>query len=368
MRKCIKKSNTSFIPGYKGLLFCKKALYYNDGEKTHQITNVLNNINPYTKLIMPIQNFTKISFTNSWVSQDYLDKGVAPDLITLHSILIQPRVGFIRLWKSDSSSDFYIEFLDTYNGETVGRPTDRIFKISSNTIELDGDLNFPLNFYSSDMSPRNPSELFRNYLNNSSFQDDVLTYQGEELNLKYIVITMSWQRSVEPNNVEPLTVICLDDGYTGRNWISIQAPETTGQWTGSIMADRFNSRFEDSTRHWNNIISSDYFQEEVDEIGHTEINLGLGDIKLSLEENESNCSISFLSEKDLSERNILLNCKIIASDVVRQFNPAYDINNNIYFSGNAKIELLAYSTFATKQEIFIDNNSKHLLLISQQLF
>ena len=42
MKRIIKKSDVSFIEGYEGFLYCKKALYYNDGEASYKITNILD--------------------------------------------------------------------------------------------------------------------------------------------------------------------------------------------------------------------------------------------------------------------------------------------------------------------------------------
>lgn len=366
MKKLIKRSESPYIPGYNGLFYFNKALYFSDGESSYGITNIVNKHRPFIKLRSSIQNYTKITLTNAGASQSALDSGVAPDMVTRNSIVIQPRLGFIRLWKEPNGT-IYVEFYDTLNNSTVGRPTESIGRAEPyRGMTWTPSLKFETYFYTSDMSQGYATNLFRNYLNRNDFQDGVLNYNGNQLNLQYIDINISWARLAEPGS-NPITWIVLDDGYTGRNWISIPEGSTNARWTGSIMAQRFASSYVNMSNHWDNVINNPAVEEVINVIGTTEINLGLGDVKLIIQDSEEGYSLSFSSQNDISAKNIILNCKIISdSGTVRLFNPINNAINNIYFNGNSKLEILASGNFETKQEIFIDDNGKNLILISQQ--
>lgn len=372
MKRIIKKSDVSFIEGYEGFLYCKKALYYNDGEASYKITNILNQAKPFTKLNIPIQGFTQISFTSAWISQKYLDQGVSPDPITMNSIIIQPRKGAIRIWKEASTGIVYLGFLDVYNNAVFGRPTDLIAKIEPNRGAVwDGNLKFQLNFFSQDMTQGYAVHLLSGYINNESNFQNVgsVTYQGQTYNLPYTDVVISWCRIIDPGvDSVPLTWVVIDNGYTGTNWVPFPENSFTAAWNSSIMAERFKTKFINSAYHWDQVLAGNYASETLAILGETEINLGLGDIKFVLTSFDGGYAISFVSKNDLAARNYILNCKLSTNNYIKQFNLIYHANYTITFNSNAKLLINAFGDYASKIEIFIDTENKQLLFLSQKLF
>lgn len=365
MKKLILRSNTPYIKNHKGFTWCNKVLYMNDDTGAHKVTNLVDTVKPITKLRVPIKDWTKIESMAD--SQSALDSGISPDIITTNAPIIQPRKGFVRLWKQPDNNRIYIQFLDTYNEITVGRPTSSIATAQwwPKDISWDVPLKYALNFFKEDMSQGHAMDLFNNYLYNNTFLDGQLEFQGELLDLQYLDITVSWCRITDPKSA-PLTWIVLDNGYTAEHWVPIPENSTYVAWRDSIMADRFAIQYINSYNHFDQVIENNPIMQEIYINGTTEINLGIGDIKFVLENSNVGYSASFISKADLSEKNYLLNCKIIDGEGARQFSPNRDANNNIYFSGNAKIEILSFGTNATKQEIFINAEGKSLILLTQR--
>ena len=100
--------------------------------------------------------------------------------------------------------------------------------------------------------------------------------------------------------------------------------------------------------------------------GITQISLGIGDIKFTLERSDTDYMISFTGDS-LTSKEISLTCKLIAGNIVKIFNPLKG-TSDIRFSGNSKIEIISRGTYTAKQEIFINDTNKQLMLITEKLF
>lgn len=364
MKRIIKKSNVPFIKDYKGFLYCKKALYYADGEASYKITNILSKAKPFKKSVISIENFTKKSLVDIWASQEYLEQGASPDLITMNSAIVQPRKGAIRIWKEASTGSIYLRFLDVYNNAVLGRPTDLIAKMDSQQETWDGYIKFPLDFFSEDMS-KGHANLFNGYTNNdSNFQNiGPVTYQGQTYNLPYADIVVSWCRI---SNVDSnfFTWVVIDDGYSGINWVPLLKNDLNPKWNKSIMTMRFFERFIDNASHWDNILDGPYTTEILNAPDTVLLFTGLGDVIFVLTYIKDKYSISFKSENSLATRDYILNCKLSADDYIKQFNLIYNTNYTITFNSNAKLLIKAFGDgTAIEQEIFIDIENKQLFFI-----
>lgn len=364
MRKAVSKSS-NIHPKKEGLFIYNHALFMNEKDSSYKITNIIHKIKPFNKLFTAIQEQVIITDSQHLSNADkLLSSGVSPDGITQSYPVIQPRIGYLRIWKSRESSDLYFQFVDTYNNNTVGRPTSLIAHSIRESQEVwwNDDLNFILNFYSANMSPGYIQDLSKEYWNNDNgWSQGSLTYEDSTLNLDYKDITISWCRVFVPTPSDPpCTWVCLDDGYTGRNWVPI-LNGTNAQWTGSIMAERFTNRYSDSYININQVITQNIYSN-----GITQISLGIGDIKFTLERSDVDYAVSFTGNSIVS-KEISLTCKLISGDIVKIFNPLKG-TNDIHFDGNAKIEIISRGTYTTKQEIFINDTNKQLTLITEKLF
>lgn len=368
MKKCVLRSESPIINDYFGLVWSKKALYMSENGVSSKITNVIDSAKPFSKLRIDIKNWTKIESMAD--SQTALDSGIAPDMITQNSPIIQPRKGFVRLWKQSDNNRLYLQFLDTYNEITVGRPTESIATATwwPKDASWDYQLKYALNFFKEDMSQGYAIDLFNGYFYNNTFTPGQLEYLGETLDLEYLDITISWCRITDPNSA-PLTWVVLDNGYTAEHWVPIPENSTYAAWTDSIMAQRFATQYTNSYNHFDQIIENNPTMQEVYINGVTEINLGIGDIKLFVETSNEGNSISFSSKNDLKAKNYLLVCKVIGDNGARIFSPNRDSNNNVYFDGNTKLEIMSSTgTSSVKQEAFINMDNKKLTLITEKLF
>ena len=364
MRKVIAKSN-SIHPKKEGLFIYNHALFMNEKESSYKITNIAHKIKPLSKLFVPIQEKTVITEAHSLsYSAELLASGINPDGITRNYPVIQPRVGYLRLWKNYEASDLYFQFIDTYNNNTVGRPTSLIAHTVTNKSQgasWNGGLNFTLNFFSTNMGTGYIQDLSRGYWDNDNdWTQGTLEYENSELSLYYKDIAVSWCRAFAPSPSDPpWTWVCLDDGYTGRNWVPILSG-TNAQWTESIMAQRFANVYH------NCYINIGQINQDVYINGITQISLGIGDIEFTLEKGDTDYMISFTGDS-LSSKEISLTCKLVAGDTFKIFNPLKG-TSDIHFSGNSKIEIISRGSYTTKQEIFINDTNKQLVLITEKLF
>lgn len=366
MGKAIVPKSNSIHPKKEGLFIYNHALFMNEKDSSYKITNIIHKAKPLSKLFTAIQEKIAITGTQSLSeSARLLASGVTPDGITQRYPIIQPRVGYLRIWRNYEGSDLYFQFLDTYNNNTVGRPTDLIAHTTTDKSQgagWNGDLNFILNFYSIDMSLGYIQDLSKGYWNNNNgWTQGSLVYDGDDLNLYYKDITVSWCRIFAPTPSDPpWTWVCLDDGYTGRNWVPILSG-TNAQWTESQMAERFANRYYDCYKNIDQVINQGVYAD-----GITQISLGIGNIKFTLERSDTDYTISFTGSS-LSSKEISLNCKLIAGDTFKIFNPLKG-TSDIHFSGNSKIEIISRGSYTAKQEIFINDTNKQLMLITEKLF
>lgn len=365
MRKVVAKSS-NVHPKNEGLFIYNHALFMNEKDSSYKITNIVHKAKPFSKLFTAIQEKVAITGTQSLsYSAELLASGAIPDNITQKYPIIQPRVGYLRIWKNYEGSDLYFQFLDTYNNNTVGRPTDLIAHTATDKSQgagWNGSLNFILNFHSADMILGYIQDLSRGYWDtNDGWSQGSLIYDGDDLSLYYKDIAVSWCRVFAPTPSDPpWTWVCLDEGYTGRNWVPI-LNGTDAQWVNSYMAQRFADRYYDCYINIEQIINQGIYTE-----GITQISLDIGDIKFILEKSDTDYVISFTGNS-LTSKEISLNCKLIAGDIVKIFNPLKG-TSDIRFSGNSKIEIISRGSYTTKQEIFINDANKKLMLITEKLF
>lgn len=365
MGKAIVPKSNNIHPKKEGLFIYNHALFMNEKDSSYKITNVIHKAKPFSKLFTAIQERVVITGTQSLSSGDkLLASGATPNGITQRYPIIQPRIGYLRIWRNYEGSSLYFQFLDTYNN-TVGRPTDLIAHTTTERSQgssWNGNLSFILNFYSADMGIGYLQDLSRKYwANDSGWTQGTLIYGDDELSLYYKDITVSWCRICAPTPSDPpWTWVCLDDGYTGRNWVPI-LNGTNAQWTESQMAERFANRYHDCYTNINQVINQNIYAD-----GITQISLGIGNIKFTLERSDTDYAISFTGDS-LTSKEISLTCKLIAGDTFKIFNPLKG-TNDIHFSGNSKIEIISRGSYTTKQEIFINDTNKQLTLITEKLF
>ncbi|MCF0125588.1 MAG: hypothetical protein HUJ68_07520 [Clostridia bacterium] len=346
-----------------------------DDGKICNITSGISKLSPVDKLTGHINQ--EQVFTSTQVIEDALNRGENVDEITIKSPMIQPRLGIMRLWVDNWTSlwnanpqNFYLEFFDApQEGDIVGRPTDATlhYKWDYNPTETEGELLYPIigfRYVNGVWSSLVPGEFLQGYVWNSNYNfiPGQLEYNGTTLDLHYIDVTISWCRVITNDNIIQ-TWFTNDDGYTALNWVTVREGEQP-TYNDTQFAREFNNVYQVSQSKVENIVATQ--EIKIYETGYTNISLGVTGLSLSIGKNVDGYSISFLLDEG-ADRPFAV-CKLITSDSCKIFSPFNDRDNDIHFSGNAKLEINTnyYSTY--KVEVFINDNGASFLLLRHLLF